>query len=137
MMRSMSQSSAPSERRDAPGSRTEDGATTGSQSGLVPPCATTEMGQLDHDLAVVLVTRVGQLPQPRDDLVAIGLEVAESWRAVARDDADPAVMVMAMPPFALLGMVEPVALFRHAVVRIGRLVVVDMMRFFNRRCLSW
>ena len=80
------------------------------------------MGELDHHLAVVLVAGVGKLPQPRHDLVAIGVQVAERGRAVARDDRRAGRHRQRHAALRLLGMVEPVALLRHAVLGIGRLV---------------
>ena len=67
---------------------------------LVPASAAAKMGELDHDLAVMLMTVFGDLLQPRHDRVIIGMQVAkaggESWLTMA----EPAVIVSAMPPFA-------------------------------------
>ncbi len=98
------------------------GRQHGQPVGLVPAGAAAEMGELDHHLAVVLVAGVGELGEPRNDLVAIGLEVAEGGRAVARDDRRAGGHGQRHAATGLLGMVEPVALLRHAVFRIGRLV---------------
>ena len=51
--------------------------------GLVPAGAPAEVGDLDHHLAIVLVTGIGHVAQPGHDLVAIDLEVAEGGRAVS------------------------------------------------------
>ncbi len=50
----------------------------------VPARAPAEMGELHHHGGAVLVTGVGEVPQPRHDLVLIGEYVVESRRAVAR-----------------------------------------------------
>ena len=90
--------------------------------GLVPAGAAAEMGELDHHLAVVLVAGIGELGEPRHDLVAIGMQIAEGGRAVARDDRRAGGHGQRHAALGLLGMVEPVALLRHAVLGIGRLV---------------
>ena len=97
----MSQSSTSFGKARCAGSRTGEAPSTGSQSRLVPAGAAAEMGELDHHLAVMLVAVVGKLPQPRHDLVAIGVQIAEGGRDCrATTIAEPAVMVSAMPPFA-------------------------------------
>lgn len=73
------------------------------------------MRDLDHDLAIMLVTGVGELAQPRHDLIPIGLQIAERRRAVAADDRRAGGHGQRNAALGLLGMVEAIAL-RHAVV---------------------
>lgn len=90
--------------------------------GLVPPRSAAQMRELDHHLAVVLVAGVGEIPQPWHDLVAPGVQVAEGGRAVARHDGRARRHGQRHAAARLLGVVEPVARLRHAVLGIGRLV---------------
>ena len=90
--------------------------------GLVPAGAAAEMGDLDHHLAVVLVAGVGQFGKPGHDGVVIEMQVAEGRRAVARNDRRSCRHGQRHAALGLLRVIEPVALLRHAVFRIGRLV---------------
>ena len=104
------------------GSRTGEADEHRQPVGLVPAGAAAEMRELDHHLAVMLVAGVGKLPQPRHDLVAIGLQIAECGRAVARHDRRARGHRQRHAALGLFGVIEPVALLRHAVLGIGRLV---------------
>ncbi len=90
--------------------------------GLVPSRPASEMGDLDHHLAIMLVAGIGDLAQPRHDLVSIDMEIAECRRTVARDDRRAGGHGQRHAALGLFSMVEPVALFRHAIFRIGRLM---------------
>ena len=104
--------------------------------GLVPAGAAAEVGELDHHRAVVLVALVGERLHPADDLVLPGEDVVEHRRAVAGDrgrarrhrhrDAGPGA----------LDVVGAVALLRHPVLGIGRLVAGDHQPVLQRQVLE-
>ena len=52
--------------------------------GLIPSCPAPEMGELDHDGCAMLMTRVGEPPQPGNNLVLIGEDIVEDGRTVGR-----------------------------------------------------
>ncbi len=65
---------------------------------------------------------VGQLAQPRHDLVLVHVQVAERRRAVRRDDGGPADHGQPDTALGLLLVVEAVAPLGHAVLGVGRLM---------------
>ena len=96
----MSQSSAVFGKERWAGSRTGEAASTGSQSALFQAVRRPRWVSWIITAAAVLVAVVGQPRQPRHDLVLVGEQIAEAGGRVRRHDAEPAVMVSAMPPFA-------------------------------------
>ncbi len=90
--------------------------------GLAPARSPAKMGDLDHHRRAMRVDVLGQLPQPRHDLVLVDEDVAERLRTVRRDHGRAADHGQPDPAFCLLGMVKPVTRLRHAVFGIGRLV---------------
>ena len=62
------------------GSRTDDGAIVGQPVAVVPDGPAAHVGQLDHRRRAVRVHPVGQLSQPRDDVVVAGVQLAEDRR---------------------------------------------------------
>ena len=90
--------------------------------GLVPVGSAAEMGDLAHHRRAVAVAGIGQLPQPRNDLVLVDMEVAERRRRVLGDDRRAAGDGQRDPALRLLLVIEPVTFLRQAVLRIGRLV---------------
>ena len=52
--------------------------------GLIPSRPAPEMGDLDHHGCALLMTRVGEPPQPGNDLILVDEDVVERWRAVGR-----------------------------------------------------
>ena len=89
---------------------------------LRPARAATEVGDLDHARRPVLVDLVGHAPDERHDLVLVGVQVAERRRAVLGDDRRAGGHRHADPALGLLDVVQPVAVARHAVHRVRRLV---------------
>ena len=98
------------------------GRENGQPVGLVPPGAAAQMGDLDHHLAVVFVALVGEFAKPRDDLVTIGVKVAEGGGTVPADDRRACRHRQRDAALRLLGMIEPVAFLRQAVLGVSRLV---------------
>ena len=84
--------------------------------------APPEVGHLDHHGGAVFVDVVGELAEPRDDLVLVEVQVAEGRRAVRGDDRRPADHRQRDAALRLLAVVEAVALLGHAVVAVRRLV---------------
>ena len=80
------------------------------------------MGDLAHHRRAVLVHPVGQLAQPRHDLVLVDVQVAEGGRAVRGDDSGAAHHRQADAALGLLLVVEAVAPLGHAVLGVRRLV---------------
>ena len=89
---------------------------------LAPARAAAEMGDLDHHRRALLVHVVGQLLQPRHAFVLVEKDVAERLRTVGRDHRRAADHGERDAALGLFGVVEPVALLRHAVVGVGRLM---------------
>ena len=67
---------------------------------VVPVGPPAEVGDLDHHRSAMLVAVVGEPPEPRHDLVLVGVQVAEAAGELGATIAEPAVMVSAMPPLA-------------------------------------
>jgi hypothetical protein len=87
-----------------------------------PERAAAQMRDLDHDGSAVRVDLVAELLQPAHDLVFVEEDVAEGLRAVGRDHRRAADHGERNAALGLLGVIEPVALLRHAVFGVGRLV---------------
>ena len=88
----------------------------------VPRRPPAEVGELDHDGAVVLVHGVDELADPRHDRIVVGVEVAEGRRAVLGNECRSGRHRQRQPATRLLDVVAAVALGRHAVLRVRRLV---------------
>src|SRR5260221_2546228 len=80
------------------------------------------MGDLDHHRSAMRVHVVGELAQPAHTLVLVEEDVAEGRRAVGRDDGRAADHGERDAALRLLGVIEPIARLRHAVLGIGGLV---------------
>ncbi len=89
---------------------------------LVPVRAAAKMGQLDHHRAAVAVAFVGQLAHPAHHLVPVGEHVVEDRRAVLRHGGGPRRHGHGDAGLGALDMIGAVAVLRHAVFRIGRLM---------------
>ena len=89
---------------------------------LVPARAPAKMGELDHHRRAMLVAGVGELPDPGHDLVLVGEDIVEGRRAVARDRRRTRRHRQRNAGFGPLDVIGAVALLRHAVFRIGRLM---------------
>ena len=89
---------------------------------LVPVGSPAEMGELDHHRRAVRVAFLGEPPQQRHDLVAIGMEIAEGRRRIARHDGRARGHGEGDAALRLLDMVETVAVARQAVLGIIRLM---------------
>ena len=77
-----------------------------------------QMGHLDHDLGAEVMYLVGELPQPRDDVVCAQVDVAERGGGVAGDDGGTADHRESHTAAGLLHVVAAVAVCGHAVVRV-------------------
>ncbi len=89
---------------------------------LVPVGPPAEMGHLDHYRRAMGVHVVREFGEPADDLVLVEEDVAEGLRAVGGDHGGAADHGQRDAAFRLFRVVEPVALLRHAVFGIGRLM---------------
>ena len=89
---------------------------------LAPAGAAAEMGDLDHHRRALLVDVVGELLEPGHAFVLVEKDVAERLRAVGRHHRRAADHGERDAALRLFGVVEPIALFGHAVFGIGRLV---------------
>ena len=89
---------------------------------LAPAGAAAEMGDLDHHRRALFMHVVGQFLQPRHAFVLVEKDVAERLRTVRRDDRRAADHGERDAALGLFGVIEPVALFRHAVLGVGRLM---------------
>ncbi len=90
--------------------------------GLVPIGPPSEVGQLDHHRAALAVAVLGQPLHPGDDFVLVGVQVAEGRRRIRGDDRRAGGHRHGDPALGFLQVIEPVAVARHAVLGIGRLV---------------
>ena len=104
---------------------------------VVPDRPPAQVGELDHRRRAVRVHPVGQLLEPRDDVVVAGVELAEDRRRVRRDVRRAAEHRQGDPALRLLLVVELVAQLRLAVLGVGRLVAGLMIRLRSVRCRSW
>lgn len=59
------------------------------------------MRELDHHRRAIVVTFIREPAEPRHDLILAGKKIANDGSGIARNDADPAVMVSAIPPLAI------------------------------------
>ena len=89
---------------------------------LAPARAAAEMGDLDHHRGALVMDVVGQFLQPAHAFVLVEKDIAERLRAVLRHHRRAADHGERDAAFRLFGVIEPVALFGHAVLGIGRLV---------------
>ena len=89
---------------------------------LGPTRPPAEVRELDHAGRAVLVDLVGHPPQPRHDLVAVGVEVAEGRRAVLGHHGRARRHRHADAALGLLHVVQPVAVGRQAVLGVRGLV---------------
>ena len=121
-MRSMSQSSISLGKARWAGSRTGEADSTGSQSALFQSVRRPRWVSWIITARRARGSRRRARRSQRHDLVAIGMQIAEGRRAVARDDRRARRHGQRDAALRLLDMVEPVALLRHAVLGIGRLV---------------
>jgi hypothetical protein len=90
--------------------------------GLVPRRPPPEMGDLDHHRRAMRVAVVRQAAQPRHDLVLVGEQVAEHRRRVGRDHRRARGHRQRDAALGLFHVVQPVAVLRHAVLAVVRLV---------------
>jgi hypothetical protein len=87
-----------------------------------PAGAPAQMRQLNHDRSAVFMALVAKTPQPRHDGVVIGLEIAERRRRILGDHGGSGSHGERDTPLCLLHVIKAVAIRRHAVLGIGRLV---------------
>jgi hypothetical protein len=80
------------------------------------------MGELDHHGGAMRVAVVGEALQPGDDLVLVGLEVAEGGGRVLGDDGRARGHGECDAALGALEVIEAVAVLGQAVLGIGRLV---------------
>src|SRR5215467_8881379 len=83
------------------------------------------MSELNHDGGAVAAALVGEFLQPRHDLVLIGVEIAEGGRRVCRYDRRASGHGERYAALRALDMVQPVAILRHSVIVIERLMRRD------------
>ncbi len=111
----------------------------------VPARAPPEMGQLDHDRGAVLVALVRQGLHPGHDLVLEGEDVVEHRRTVARDRGRPGGHGQGDAALRALDVIGAIALLRHPVLGVRRLVrgrheaisqrqVLELKRLKKRIC---
>ncbi len=89
---------------------------------LAPGGAAAQVRDLDHHGGAVLVDGVGELAEPRHDLVLVECDVAEGLRTVRRHHRGAPEHGERDPALRLLGVVEPVALLGQAILGVGGLV---------------
>ena len=89
---------------------------------LGPARAPAEMGDLNHHRRAERMHIVRQRLQPADDLVFVQKNVAERLRAVRRDDSRAANHRQPDAALGLLDVIGAVAVFRHPVMRVSRLM---------------
>ena len=89
---------------------------------LPPPGPATEVADLDHRRAVVLVDLVGHPVNPRHDRIVKRVQVPEGWRAVRADHRGAGRHRHRQPALRLLHVIRPVPVFGHAIFAVGRLV---------------
>jgi hypothetical protein len=70
----------------------------------------------------MLVAGIGELPQPRHDLVLVGEQIVEHRRAVSRDRRRTSGHRQRKPGLRARDVVGPVASLGHPINRVGRLV---------------
>ena len=98
--------------------------------------APAEMGELDHHRRAMLVALVDELLQPRHDLVLPSQKVAEGGRRVATDDGRPGGHRQRHAALRPLHMVGAVAVLRHPVLVVVRLVGRDHQPVLQRQMLE-
>ena len=89
---------------------------------LVPVGPPAEMGHLDHHRRAMGVHVVGEFGEPADDLVLVEKNVAEGLGTVRRDHRGTANHGQRDAALRLFGVIELVALLRHAVLGVSRLM---------------
>ena len=89
---------------------------------LVPVGAPAEMGKLDHRRRAMVAALVGQPPQPRHDLVPVGMQIAEGGGRIFGHNRRARGHVQRNAAPGLFHMIEAVAVGRHAVHGISGLM---------------
>ncbi len=84
--------------------------------------APAEMGDLDHHRGAVRVTLVAEATHPRHDLILVGQQVTEGGRRIRRHHRRAGRHRQRDAALGLLHVVEPIAILRHAVLGVERLV---------------
>jgi hypothetical protein len=105
------------------GSRTLEGETTGSQSAPFQTVRRPRWVSWIMQAAAVFVAGIGQALEPRHDLVAVGVQVAEHGRGVARDNGGAGGHGQRDAAFCLFLVVADVLVLGQAVI-----VVVGFVR---------
>ncbi len=88
----------------------------------VPVGAAAQMGELDHHRAAVAVALVGELPEPRHDLVLVGQRLPKAGAEILLDDGRARGHGERDAALRFLDMVEPVAVLGQSVFVIVRLM---------------
>ena len=121
-IRSRSQSSASLGKERCAGSRTRDGATTGSQSPVFHDVRRPRWVSWIITAQSCSCTASTSRRIVGHDRVVVGVEVAERRRAVLGDEGRAGRHRQRQTALRLLGVVPPVPLARHAVLGVRRLV---------------
>lgn len=80
------------------------------------------MGELDHDGCPVLMTRIREAPEPRNDLVLVNEDVVEGGRTVGRHRGRTRGHRHRNAAFRPLDMIGAVEILRHPILGVGRFV---------------
>ena len=92
---------------------------------LIPSGPAPQMGELDHNGCAVLMTRVGEPPQPGNNLVLIGEDIVEDGRTVRRHRRRTCRHCQGNAGFCALDVIGAVQILRHPIFWISRFMRSD------------
>src|SRR5215475_15051150 len=94
------------------------------------------MSQLNHDGGTIAAALVREFLQPRYDLILVGVEIAEGGGRICRYDRGASGHGERYATLRPLDMVQPVAILRHSVIVIKRLMRRDHEPVLERQMLE-
>jgi hypothetical protein len=93
--------------------------------GLIPSSPAPQMGELDHHSRALLMTRVGEPPQPGNNLVLMGEDIVEDGGTVGRHRRRARSHRQGNAGLCALDVIGTVQILRHPIFWIGRFVCSD------------